>query len=81
MRRHWLVTGGAGFIGSHICDTLVARGDQVTILDDLSTGRRENVAHLLDHPAVRFVEGSNGRFKAGSPNSSVSHRGAWAARR
>ena len=58
MRRHWLVTGGAGFIGSHICDTLVARGDQVTILDDLSTGRRENVAHLLDHPAVRFVEGS-----------------------
>jgi len=58
MRRHWLVTGGAGFIGSHICDALVARGDQVTVLDDLSTGRRENVAHLLDHPAVDLVEGS-----------------------
>jgi UDP-glucose 4-epimerase len=58
MRRHWLVTGGAGFIGSHLCDSLVAREDQVTILDDLSTGRRENVAHLLDHPTVRFVEGS-----------------------
>jgi UDP-glucose 4-epimerase len=58
VRRHWLVTGGAGFIGSHLCDSLVERADAVTILDDLSTGRRENIRHLLDHPAVRFVEGS-----------------------
>jgi len=41
-----LVTGGAGFIGSHLCDALVARGDKVFVLDDLSTGRFENIEHL-----------------------------------
>ena len=41
-----LVTGGAGFIGSHLCEALVARGDQVWVLDDLSTGRFENIEHL-----------------------------------
>ncbi len=40
------ITGGAGFIGSHLCDALVARGDQVSILDNLSTGSRSNIAHL-----------------------------------
>ena len=40
---HYLVTGGCGFIGSHLCDALVMRGDQVTVLDNLSTGRRENL--------------------------------------
>jgi UDP-glucose 4-epimerase len=39
----WLVTGGAGFIGSHLCDALVAAGDQVRVLDDLSTGKRDNL--------------------------------------
>jgi UDP-glucose 4-epimerase len=46
-----LVTGGAGFIGSHLVDALVARGDEVTVLDDLSTGR-----HAFVNPAARFVE-------------------------
>lgn len=41
-----LITGGAGFIGSHLCDALVARGDDVTILDNLSTGSQKNIAHL-----------------------------------
>ena len=41
-----LITGGAGFIGSHLCDVLVARGDEVSILDNLSTGSRGNIAHL-----------------------------------
>ncbi len=41
--RTWLVTGGCGFIGSHLVETLLARGDRVRVLDDLSTGRRENV--------------------------------------
>jgi len=43
-----LVTGGAGFIGSHLCDALVARGDEVFVLDNLSTGRYENIEHLTD---------------------------------
>ena len=40
------ITGGAGFIGSHLCDALVARGDEVSILDNLSTGSKDNIAHL-----------------------------------
>jgi UDP-glucose 4-epimerase len=52
------ITGGAGFIGSHLADALVARGDRVVMLDDLSTGRLENVQHLLDRDAVRLIEGS-----------------------
>ncbi len=51
----YLVTGGAGFIGSHIAEALVARGDQVRILDNLSTGHRHNVSALGDE--VEFLEG------------------------
>ena len=40
------ITGGAGFIGSHLCDALISRGDEVSILDNLSTGTQENIAHL-----------------------------------
>lgn len=53
-----LVTGGAGFIGSHLCERLVNEGHQVTVLDDLSTGRRENLASLQGSNALHFVEGS-----------------------
>jgi UDP-glucose 4-epimerase len=53
-----LVTGGAGFIGSHLVDLLLQNGDEVTALDDLSTGRYRNVRHLLDNPDFHFVEGS-----------------------
>jgi len=53
-----LITGGAGFIGSHLADALLARGDEVVLLDNFSTGRRENVEHLLELPSVRLVEGS-----------------------
>jgi nucleoside-diphosphate-sugar epimerase len=52
---HALVTGGAGFIGSHLVDELVANGCRVTVLDNLSTGRRHNIDHLGDR--IDFVEG------------------------
>lgn len=52
---HVVVAGGAGFLGSHLCDRLIERGDRVTCIDDLSTGRHANVAHL-DHDGFRFVE-------------------------
>jgi UDP-glucuronate decarboxylase len=45
-----LVTGGAGFIGSHLCDRLLGEGHDVICLDNFFTGRRENIEHLLDHP-------------------------------
>ncbi len=51
-----VVAGGAGFLGSHLCDALVARGDEVVCLDDFSTGSRRNVAHLAAHPAFTLVE-------------------------
>ena len=53
-----LITGGAGFIGSHLADRLLARGDQVVLLDDLSTGRLANIAHLEGDPDAEFVLGS-----------------------
>ncbi|MFF5109302.1 NAD-dependent epimerase/dehydratase family protein [Streptosporangium sp. NPDC000509] len=51
----YLITGGSGFIGSHLADALLARGDSVVALDNLSTGRLEN---LRPHPGLRFVHGS-----------------------
>jgi UDP-glucose 4-epimerase len=57
-RLHYLVTGGAGFIGSHLTDALLSRGNRVTILDDLSTGRLANIEHVLGSPQVSLVEGS-----------------------
>jgi nucleoside-diphosphate-sugar epimerase len=52
--RH-LITGGAGFIGSHLAEALLRRGDQVLILDDLSTGSIENLEHLRGKPGFRYV--------------------------
>jgi UDP-glucose 4-epimerase len=50
-----LITGGAGFIGSHLCDELLARGHQVHVLDNLSTGSLDNVRHLKDHPGFDYT--------------------------
>lgn len=52
---HYLITGGAGFIGSHLSEALIAQGHQVTIVDNLSTGRFENIAHLTKRPQFRFA--------------------------
>src|SRR5512144_2468986 len=80
MRRHTLVTGGAGFIGSYVAAELCARGHTVTVLDDLSGGFRENVP-----PAARLIEGSitdaalvDDLF-ATSSSSYVFHLAAYAA--
>jgi len=53
--RRFLITGGAGFIGSHLADALVARGDSVSIVDDLSTGSFANIAHLDSHERFRYA--------------------------
>ena len=53
-----LITGGAGFIGSHLTDRLVADGHKITILDNLATGRKENLSAHLGGESVNFVEGS-----------------------
>jgi UDP-glucose 4-epimerase len=53
-----LVTGGAGFIGSHLCDLLLESGWRVTVVDNLSTGRRENLPP--SHPRLRFIEADLG---------------------
>src|SRR6185436_12501879 len=45
-----LITGGAGFIGSHLCERLLSEGNEVLCLDNFFTGRRENILHLLDDP-------------------------------
>ncbi|HXQ43942.1 MAG TPA: UDP-glucuronic acid decarboxylase family protein [Acidimicrobiales bacterium] len=55
MSRRVVVTGGAGFLGSHLCDALVARGDRVVCVDDLSTGRAENVSGLEGRPGFELV--------------------------
>jgi UDP-glucose 4-epimerase len=52
-----LVTGGAGFIGSHLVDRLLAQGDRVTVIDDFSTGRAENLAAARSHPNLKIVAG------------------------
>jgi len=54
----YLVTGGSGFIGSHLVEALLARGDSVIVLDNLSTGRISNLKSVIRHPRLRFVQGS-----------------------
>jgi len=50
-----VITGGAGFIGSHLCDRFIAEGHQVVAIDNLITGRLANIQHLLDHPNFEFI--------------------------
>ena len=51
-----IVTGGAGFLGSHLCDFLIKRGESVVCIDNLSTGSKCNVSHLLESPSFKFIE-------------------------
>ncbi len=70
-----LVTGGAGFIGSFLCERLLARGNDVLCVDNFFTGRRANVAHLLDHPGL-FGSGHERFMRAGvAAEGSAAHLG------
>ena len=51
-----LITGGAGFIGSHLCDALLERGHHLTVVDNLVLGKMENIEHLLHHPSFQFIQ-------------------------
>ena len=55
MRKRVLVTGGAGFIGSHLCEKLLERGDHVVCLDNLFTGQKDNIRHLMENPYFEFI--------------------------
>jgi UDP-glucuronate decarboxylase len=50
-----LVAGGAGFLGSHLCDRLIKEGENVLCVDNLETGSKENIAHLTSHPHFDFI--------------------------
>jgi nucleoside-diphosphate-sugar epimerase len=52
-----LIIGGAGFIGSHLVDALMVRGEEVCVFDNLSTGSLENIRHWLDSPDFTFIKG------------------------
>jgi len=53
--RRVLITGGGGFLGSHVCDRLIARGCDVLCMDNLLTGREDNISHLFGHSSFRFI--------------------------
>ena len=54
--NHCLVTGGAGFIGSHLCEALLERGNRLTIVDNLSLGKKVFLSKIINHPKVAFIE-------------------------
>lgn len=54
-QKRILVTGGAGFLGSHLCERLIAEGHEVLCVDNLFTGSRRNISHLLNNPAFEFM--------------------------
>ena len=53
-----LITGGAGFIGSHLCEKYLKLGEEVYVIDNLSTGSKDNIKHLLKKPGFHFFKGS-----------------------
>ncbi|MCF6319792.1 MAG: GDP-mannose 4,6-dehydratase, partial [Proteobacteria bacterium] len=53
-----LVTGGAGFIGSHLTEKLLSEGNEIVVVDNFSTGEQSNLSHLADHPQLSLITGS-----------------------
>ena len=62
-KKKVLVTGGAGFIGSWLCDVLIKFGSEVTVVDDLSTGRTKNIDHLTGNPNFKLIKTDVNKFK------------------
>lgn len=54
-KKRIVVTGGAGFIGSHLCERLLEQGNDVVCVDNLFTGRKDNIRHLMDNPYFEFM--------------------------
>ncbi len=57
-----VITGGSGFVGSHLCERFLAEGDDVICVDNLLTGNRQNIAHLMDNPRFQFIEHNVSNF-------------------
>ena len=55
VRRRILITGGAGFLGSHLCERLLADGHDVLCVDNFFTGTKDNIVHLMDNPHFNFT--------------------------
>lgn len=55
MNKRILVTGGAGFLGSHLCDRLLEKGDEVLCVDNFFTSRKQNISHLINHPSFELI--------------------------
>ena len=76
-----LVTGGAGFIGSNICDALIEKGVNVVCLDNFSTGKKKNIKHLLDNTHFKLIEGDitvlETCLEASKGVDYIIHQAAW----
>jgi dTDP-glucose 4,6-dehydratase len=69
-----VITGGAGFLGSHLCEKMIGAGDEVICVDNLLTGNRDNIAHLIGRPDFRFLEHDVSRpFEIDGPVDRVLH--------
>jgi len=75
MAEHFVVTGGAGFVGSHLCEALLDKGCNVTCIDDFSSGRRENLAGLVTSDSFELIEGdvADVALKIDGPLEAVAH--------
>ena len=58
----YLVTGGAGFIGSHLCESFLSQGHEVLCMDNYSTGAKENIGQFLKNPRFRFIDHNVSRY-------------------